>query len=356
MQRAIPLNKIKPNPFRNMDRYPIQRDKIEALKESFRKTGFWGNIVARESDGHVEIAYGHHRLVALREDSKSKTAKVDVIIKKLGDDTMVRMMADENMQEWGTSAAVEQETIRAVVEAYAAGKIELPKVKNPDRGGGLRNAPGFRQATFKTIKSWGQPLKPYNAESIARFLGWMSGDQVSPRVRNALAALEAAEEMDLDSREFDGLTSEQAKVATETSRTVERSYDLAASAMKNPARQKAHREKGRKRAKTALKTTARRLRKGDLTIRQARQQADLYRDTTAKEIPDIEVYAERLVKQINALLGKDDERVGKLQEVIKYQEHLSDKGRRYLLVALDKLSQRCRAFSERLGSSPKRLT
>jgi hypothetical protein len=41
---------------------------------------------------------------------------------------MLQIMGRENMEEWGTSAWVEQETIRAVVLAYAEGKINLPPV------------------------------------------------------------------------------------------------------------------------------------------------------------------------------------------------------------------------------------
>ena len=80
-------------------------------------------------------------------------------------------------REYGHSAEVEQETIRAVVVAYAEGKIELGRPK-PTRGGlsNIRNAPSFLPAKerFKDLKSL---PKPYNAESIARFLGWMIGKQ-----------------------------------------------------------------------------------------------------------------------------------------------------------------------------------
>ena len=38
---------IQPNPFRHLDRYPIKREKVEALRESLRSTGFWDNVVAR---------------------------------------------------------------------------------------------------------------------------------------------------------------------------------------------------------------------------------------------------------------------------------------------------------------------
>ncbi len=62
------LKNIQPNPFRHVDRYPITKEKVEALRESIRTTGFWDNIVAREVNGKAEITYGHHRLVALREE------------------------------------------------------------------------------------------------------------------------------------------------------------------------------------------------------------------------------------------------------------------------------------------------
>ena len=83
-----------------------------------------------------------------------------------------------------TSSRIEQETVRAVVYAYADGKIELEKPKTEGTGvKRLRIAPRFIPVIFKDIKNKPDP-KVYNAESIARFLGWMSGKQVSPRVRN----------------------------------------------------------------------------------------------------------------------------------------------------------------------------
>ncbi len=47
----------------------------------------------------------------------------------------------------------------------------------------------------------------HKAESIARFPEWMSGKQVSPRVRNALAALEAIEEGLVDEEDYKDPTS-----------------------------------------------------------------------------------------------------------------------------------------------------
>jgi ParB-like chromosome segregation protein Spo0J len=48
----------------------MQQEKIAALKESIGSTDFWDNLVARRAlDGHggIEIAFGHHRLEALKE-------------------------------------------------------------------------------------------------------------------------------------------------------------------------------------------------------------------------------------------------------------------------------------------------
>jgi hypothetical protein len=220
--QLFPLSKIKPNPYRQMDRYPISEEKIEALMGSMDRTGFWDNVIGRIQNGSAELAYGHHRLIAFKQKF-GKRAKMNLIIRDLSEEDMLRIMADENADEYGTSATVEQETIRAVVDAYAEGKIELEK-PSMSRGGAssVRYAPHFAKGErFTTDKSF-----PYNAESIARFLGWMTpGGQVSPRVRNALAALEAAEELDAPKEVAEisaGLTSDKANEVVRQVRRVKK--------------------------------------------------------------------------------------------------------------------------------------
>lgn len=101
--------------------------------------------------------------------------------------------ADENMEEWHTSSAVEQETIRAVVLAYAAGKIELATPKRTDKKH-LRYAPHFTRGM--TCEE-GSEVRPYTDQTVADFLGWTyPNGQPSHRIRNALHVLEAAEELD----------------------------------------------------------------------------------------------------------------------------------------------------------------
>ncbi len=174
---------IKPNPFRHLERYPIKRDKVEALKSSIASTGFWDNIVAREGPDGPEIAYGHHRLIALQESFNPKH-KVELIVRDLSDTKMLQIMAAENMQEWEHSAEIEQETVRAVIEAYRAGLIELPK---PDR-----NRDRSLSATVKD--------KPYTAETIAEFLGWKVW-----KVETALKAIRAIEAGTVTEDDFVGL-------------------------------------------------------------------------------------------------------------------------------------------------------
>lgn len=134
-----------------MDKYPINRFKVEKLKKSIDQTGFWDNILARPKPGHtffvsediyvdgefggnwderecvlvgpecedsdptndeliylydrnqmrhvayyppiVELAYGHHRLIALQELG---IEAVDIPVKELDDAIMLQVMVNEN--------------------------------------------------------------------------------------------------------------------------------------------------------------------------------------------------------------------------------------------------------------------
>lgn len=207
---------IKPNPFRHIKRYPIRSEKVTALRESIRTTGFWDNVVARSKDGKAEIAYGHHRLVALTKEF-GPNHKVELIIRKLDDESMIQIMARENMEEWGTSASVEQETIRAVVEAYADGLITLPSTKDA-RKSELRYAPSFT-AGGDEPSGVRAPGKPYTARTLAQFIGWKQPNaEPQDKVYSALTALEFIEEGLLKESDFEGLTTKQAEAVVAEAR------------------------------------------------------------------------------------------------------------------------------------------
>ena len=200
------LADIRPNPFRDIEHYPIDRPKIEALKASIGSTGFWDNLVARRVGDSAEIAYGHHRLVAMREIDPD--VSIDLIIRDLDDATMLRIMADENMQEWTSSAAIEQETIAAVIKAYAAGKITLDM---PDgRNGKVRSAPSF-QSRFEGSGA------TYIPETVAAFLRWPLR-----KVERAVAALAAIEAEEVPPETFRGLGSTLSERVVQAAHSAER--------------------------------------------------------------------------------------------------------------------------------------
>src|ERR1035441_7673536 len=240
---------IQPNPFRHMDRYPIRREKVKARRESMPTTDFWDNVVARvDSYGKPQIAYGHHRLVALREEY-APDHEVSLIVRDLDDTHMLQVTARENLEEWGTSAAVEHETVRAVVEAYAKGQIKLPAPPSSVQRG-LRFAPSFVEPSVSDRSE--TDGHPYTASQIGEFLGWLkpSGD-VQDKVHDALAALELIEDDVLKEADFDGLTTMQAHAVVEQARRAKRERETQARLPEQRA------EEQRKKAEQAERQRAR---------------------------------------------------------------------------------------------------
>jgi len=158
----VKVSDILPNPFRKVERYKIEEEKIEALVQSYESTGFWdGSIQARPSPtqkGKVEIAFGHHRVEAARRVGM-KT--LGLAVGDRDNSVMLRMMADENREEFKHDPLVSSETIAAVVEAYGRGEIELESVDPKTRKGFIHDLPDGRTYTLTTA---------------ARFLSWTRSD------------------------------------------------------------------------------------------------------------------------------------------------------------------------------------
>lgn len=178
----ITIKDLRPNPFRNMDSYPIDRAKIKHLKNSINTTGFWDNILARNnvtemnSKGEIQIAYGHHRLIALQEIFKSDNV-VDIPVKNIDDDTMLRIMAEENNDIYPTNVKVINGTIKALFEHLG----------------------GFQALTPETTKKGGRPayvfshlLYPtkFNTSPLAKQMaGWLGGNWTERTVYDSLEQL-----------------------------------------------------------------------------------------------------------------------------------------------------------------------
>lgn len=203
--RIFRVGEIKSNPFRAIGRYSLREEKVEALRASISKTTFWDNIVARIRNGKPEIAYGHHRLEALHREF-GEDGRVGLILRELDDAQMLKIMVQENMQEWDTSAAIEQESVRAVVLAYGDGTIQLPAPdpKTPlDR---LRFAPSFTLGGDDPNAHLDHGRRRYTAPTTAQFLGWHE-----EKVRLVLQALALIELKLLTPTDFAGLSPTQAR-------------------------------------------------------------------------------------------------------------------------------------------------
>jgi hypothetical protein len=114
--------------------------------------------------------------VALREEFGSEH-QVSLIIRKLNDETMLKIMARENMEEWDTNAEIVRETLRATVEAYAEGRIELEHPKKDTPHAYILYAPSFIPGRGGGVATTSD--RPYTVQALAEFLGWV--DRAGPR-------------------------------------------------------------------------------------------------------------------------------------------------------------------------------
>ena len=141
----IKVKDLRPNPFRKIKTYPIDRDKIKALKISINETTFWDNIVARKNNGKFEIAYGHHRLITLQELG---IKEVNIPVRGFDDAMMIRIMANENLDEWKNRPAVINETVLTAKEFLDA---ELAK--------GWKDSPGAVRVLFSSQHAFEQSMQ-----------------------------------------------------------------------------------------------------------------------------------------------------------------------------------------------------
>ncbi len=128
---------------------------------------------------------------------------------------MLQIMANENMEEWGSSAWVEMETVDAVVQAYAAGQIELER-PHPTAG----------SVRFAGSASTDADRRPFTAQTVARFLGWTFGEGIAQdKVKVALAALELIRDGVLTESQFVDLRTKQAEALVQQTRRALRDED-----------------------------------------------------------------------------------------------------------------------------------
>lgn len=175
----IKLENLRPNPYRRMKQYPIDRAKIESLKTSIEETSFWDNILVRahpKKKGLYQIAYGHHRFITLKElDYK----EIDIPVRDLTDAMMIKIMAEENLN-WTSLLEVMVQTVDSVRKYL---NNELAKVDE------LKYLQKFLRVLFIGKKGDFQKCKKYGigAGKISEFLGgnWNTG-----KIQGALEILD----------------------------------------------------------------------------------------------------------------------------------------------------------------------
>jgi len=359
----VKLKDVYPNPFRNMERYPIHKQKILQLKNSIQSTDFWDNIVARKREGGgIEIAYGHHRLAALNE-LYSGAKEFNWIVRDLDDDEMLKIMAHENLDEWGHDSAIERETIRAVVEAYGRGQIMLGKPSKDVPKAALRYAPSFCQEKHMVA---GRPANlaqrrenPYTADTINNFLG---GTMSARTIQYTLQALCLVERGHLKETQLAGLSSSECRtVVEETERSLKQAEMLKKDAERRamtaatPVLAKKLKQEGAQKAKAIVTKTATGVAKaiqsgqGQQAARQAATAARVSVQPKDQELPDISRAATQLAGRIHRLLDPDHDIGAKLEELVKYRQHLSPSALNDLTVALQAVEEYAAGYRARLS-------
>ena len=261
--------------------------------------------------------------------------------------------------EWGTSAVVEHETIRATVEAYAAGKIQLetPGKKTPH----MRYAPSFIDGDV--LPHAGE--HPYTASTIAKFLGWTkSNGDPQNKVHVALTALQFIEEGLLSEDDFSGLGTSQAEaiiqqaaqrraareaLAKAAEAEAKRAKAEVASAKSDEARKMAlrrqlareqeavqHRQKGREEATQVGRQVGSVIKSGERGYKQAAQIADEVVPLKPKAPRDIDDALRAITRDIESLFD-DDLRAQKINALLEFKEDIDEGVKEFFLTQIDQL-------------------
>ena len=358
------LKDVHANPFRDMDRYPIHPQKILELKDSVETTGFWENVVARKVGKKIELAYGHHRVAALRA-LYGENQEFDWIVRDLDDEMMLKIMAKENLEEWGHDSGTERETVRAVVQAYADNRITLAKPDAKTSSNQMRYAPSFCFGINKLSACAGESPSdtrshPYTAHTIVSFLG-SNGGMNEDKIKRILQMLCLIEDGHIKESQLKGLSYQATRtIVEETERAIkqaelikkeaERKSHLAAT----PILQKQIAKEGAQKAKDIVKSTAKAVSSAFASggsHRDARQAATESRVSIAPKetvAPEINKGAISVATQLHRLLDPEYSPGLKLAELIKFKKHLSPTSLFELNAALDVVIEHAKGYQSRL--------
>lgn len=187
----VQLNKIDPNPFRDIEHYPIQQSKVENLKRSINKTGYWDTIVGRVSPknkGHIQIAFGHHRLTALKDIFKPSD-EIEIIIKNFSDDDMLRVMLLENDEDYDSNPVAFNEGIKQLWGRLKSSSTLRLTTRNHRKFLAFEELPlpGDGDNIYSTIAAW-------------QLANWITPDYSDIKVSRALEVLRETGQVEIDEK------------------------------------------------------------------------------------------------------------------------------------------------------------
>lgn len=132
----VKLEDIHDNPFRNPESYVYDLAKIDALAESIGDTSFWENLLGmKDADGTIYLAYGHHRLMALKklvDEGMTEYAEIRLNVRphtQLTRERMLKIFAQENKDDWGENPQNLCMTVLQL-QAHLEGLIKASKDKD----------------------------------------------------------------------------------------------------------------------------------------------------------------------------------------------------------------------------------
>jgi len=235
----VKITDLNPNPFRDMKNYPIDEAKVESLINSINETGFWDNILARKQNGQIQIAYGHHRMIALQRLFKPEDT-VDIPVKDVSDSAMVQIMANENHQSWGTLPRVTNETVKVTkqyLESHPEIVTNLSSVEERFRS---KNYPvGAKVISEFLGKNWKTTRIQHSLEQ----LGLMETDEthekhLDKKAINALPTERSARNFTRAVKQIKNITPQQQRRAAE--KMVSGTHNLGESAAKKTLLEEKH--------------------------------------------------------------------------------------------------------------------
>jgi ParB-like chromosome segregation protein Spo0J len=317
----IAIRDILPNRYRNIARYHISETKIEALIQSYDNSGFWdGSLQARPhptKTGKYEIAFGHHRIEAAK---RANLDTLGLVVAKRSDADMLRMMADENREEFKGDHLVAIETVNATIEAFGRGEIEFEPVPADTPKAHIYNVPPGGGT--------------YTCATVARFLGWTKrhdDDAVEP-TRACRLAFEAYHEK---ANIVDALAELPEEDRTrQATTTVLKAARVARNVARRAGKPGAEVEAA---AKRAAKEAVKRIKQGDIATKVRNEAAKIGRAAARVDPTPLEIssFVRRRIDGLRARIVNLETDIDEtLGEVWPYRAQLDEPAERCLLEGL----------------------